>query len=542
MESVILVIFGGLAFAGLTTDATPVWLDLAGLGLVLCTAFAHLELERPDRHRAVIAEFRGDAAPYRRRLGRQLVALRRWLKPPLASEHKDRSDPAAQSEAAARRTARHPFGWTLLDFALRLAVAYPVLSLLVQWIADGEGRLGTTVLLPAWQSWTEPVAAICVLAAFIVQATLYIWLTKRRQDFFRRFAGVLSLVPLAVAFAFAVAVIGAVAGAVAVAVAFAFAVAGAFAVAVAGAFAGAFAVAGAVAGAFAFAVAFAGAVAGAFAVAVAGAFAVAFFVRRGRPVVGYLLLTIFSLGIVATTLVALGAERLTEETATLLLFIGLLPILNGLFDFLSYGVTRALLEAGYRLRGAWPVVLGVLDLCFALIVFTLLGATLVCAVAVVNALAGGPVFDLGPVFADLRAPVPEGVPWWSTVRGDYGWLYFMLFSTLIPTVLHAAFAAFSLYRWVPGVLRRPLVGAIERMDESPYIEFGAKVGLGLARGAALALPLAALWGLSQAILHVAPLAGATYLQLFESLALWLGQVEEIGPGYISEGWVTGVDV
>ena len=42
------------------------------------------------------------------------------------------------------------------------------------------------------------------------------------------------------------------------------------------------------------------------------------------------------------------------------------------------------------------------------------------------------LFDLGAFFADLRAN-----------PGHYWWLYFTLFSTLIPTVLHATVAIFG---------------------------------------------------------------------------------------------------
>lgn len=567
MEGIILA-FLAASLGGLFTELTPLWFDWPAVLLAVFTCFAHLELENDKSRRAVLRELNSARTPYHDWLGRWLVWARRKLTPPTVAEGRGLTVLAAPDRVAARRTAKSAFGWTLLDFALLLAVAYPVLFMIGQWLVPGgAGRLGAAIVLPPWEHWSEPAATIGVIASLLFLARLEKRLTARPRVFVLRFAAGRSWLPVLLALA----VVGAVAGAGgfafraasagagpdgtafvftstvaltltlplaftfagAFAAAYAFTLAFVFTYAVALVFAAAVAGAGAIAVGAAFGVAIAFTVAAAAAVA----FAVAIQIRNGHAATGYL--TLF--GLVAAANIALlslvDVPLLPDQVRGGLLFIGVLPAVNGLFDFLSYGLTLTLLRAGYRLRGAWPVALGALDLLAALAVFTALGAALVAVVAGMNRLSEGTVFDLAPVFADLRAPVPEGMRWWQTARGEYIWLYLMLFSTLVPTLLHAGFATFSLFRWVPDRLRLPLVSAIERRGDGPYTEFAAKAGLGLARLASFALPALAFYAIWRAILGAAPLAGATYLQLFEALAIWLGEVSELGPGYLPEVWI-----
>lgn len=238
----------------------------------------------------------------------------------------------------------------------------------------------------------------------------------------------------------------------------------------------------------------------------------------------------------------LSFERVSEQGRGIYLFLGLFPLLNGVFDFLSYGVTLGLWRAGLRRGGIAPWVLGFADIVAALILFTALGAALIFCVAAMNRLAGLDILPLEPIFADLRSKPAAGQPWLDSAQAKYLWLYAMLFSTLVPTLIHAGLSCLSLAQWAPAGLRRRYVGWIDRRDESPWAEIGVTVGLGLTWFLSFMLPVGAFCGLLWLVHVVAPLVGETYLQVFELLARWLGQIDSIGPGYIPQGWGSPVEV
>ena len=63
------------------------------------------------------------------------------------------------------------------------------------------------------------------------------------------------------------------------------------------------------------------------------------------------------------------------------MFLGVFPLINALFDFISYSITLTLVRWGLRLGGSWAVVVGVADLIMALFLFTALGSILILAIA-----------------------------------------------------------------------------------------------------------------------------------------------------------------
>ena len=214
---------------------------------------------------------------------------------------------------------------------------------------------------------------------------------------------------LAVAFAFAgaVAVALAVAGAVAVAFAGAFALAGAGAFAVALAGAGAYALAGAVALAGAGAFAFAGAVAGAVAV----------------------LLPALSSGWIGV---------FEADNISITIFLILLPLLNGLLDFTSWGISRSLGKRLTNNRDSYHALgLAFIDLICAVALLAGLVFILSLSIEALNKMAlnkvGDEVFSLSDQI-QLVKEEPFGGGLWITV---------MLLSTLIPTFLHFCIASMS---------------------------------------------------------------------------------------------------
>lgn len=67
------------------------------------------------------------------------------------------------------------------------------------------------------------------------------------------------------------------------------------------------------------------------------------------------------------TLLCLAASPMMASMTTwnvagpLLLFVGLLTLLNAPFDWASLGLTRALLRLGLERGGWWPLVYGLVD-------------------------------------------------------------------------------------------------------------------------------------------------------------------------------------
>ncbi|WP_428696394.1 hypothetical protein [Stappia sp.] len=343
----------------------------------------------------------------------------------------------------------------LYDKALLLAVAYPILLLVGQWVVTGaEGRIGNLAVLPEaafWPARAALVASLLILAAGKIGEILA---SASPKPGWSKASDWLFLVAFAVAFAFAFAFAGA--GAVAFAVAGAVVVAGA--VAVAFVFAGAVVVPGAFVGIFAVA----GAVAGAVAVAVA----VAFMDRRGRQAVARVFLTCTLLAALAAAALVLGWPVVREDYRSVFLFLAALPLLNGLFDLVSYALTLSLIRRG--LRSSLPLLWGLADLALACLLFLALGAVLVVAVHGLNLLAGVPFVDLSALFAGIHVE-----------PGAYVWLYLMLFSTVLPTALHGMVSLIGLQGLCPRPVRRWLARQVDAAPQSPLHAIAASLGLGL---------------------------------------------------------------
>lgn len=427
---------------------------------------------------------------YRRGLTTVLDWLARRLTPP---EWHDR----LEAEEGAPAQAARAWNWLAYDRMLLLAVAYPILLPLLFWLGAGSpATLGGVEVVPAPESGFDRG----LVGGGLLGMVLLLWFRERLAQAVHRhlvfpligsfsrgilrraaplglgldlvrgalfLAAVVSALALAGAslFAFAaagalaVALVGAVAGAGLVALALAGAIAGvslvalALALKLAGANALALADAGSVAVAFAgaVAVAVAGAGASAFAFAGAGALAVAMLLeRRWRPAT---VLGVFTalLGCALALATAFTPDR-PAEASVLLLFLVALPLINAVFDFLSLGLTRWCLRnaveerevrlLGLRLRGWWAF--NLIDVAGALLALAGLILAMLLAVAGLNALTPeNPLMDLGVLFAELR---DDGA--------DMRWLYVMVFSTLLPSVLHLGLFLLSLLVCYPGVRPR----------------------------------------------------------------------------------------
>jgi hypothetical protein len=143
----------------------------------------------------------------------------------------------------------------------------------------------------------------------------------------------------------------------------------------------------------------------------------------------------------------LGDMRNPVDTSVLLFF-ALLPLLNAPLDWLSLGVSRGLLGAiASGLHGglravAWAVA----DLVLSLVFFVLVSGVTVAGTALANRMAvlggGEPIVDLGTLLLGIR--LAPGSP-------EYWWIYAMLLTTVVPTLIHLIIAGIAGMLWLGHV-------------------------------------------------------------------------------------------
>jgi hypothetical protein len=126
--------------------------------------------------------------------------------------------------------------------------------------------------------------------------------------------------------------------------------------------------------------------------------------------------------------------------------LGLLTLVNAPFDWASLGLTRALLRRGLELGGWWPYALALVDAALAAAIISLLALTIVMAVQAFDALAihggGTPVLPLEPLFNGISA---------NPSAPEYWWLYALLLSTMLPSLVNLVIGGASLVRGLPAV-------------------------------------------------------------------------------------------
>jgi hypothetical protein len=129
------------------------------------------------------------------------------------------------------------------------------------------------------------------------------------------------------------------------------------------------------------------------------------------------------------------------------LVVGLLTLFNAPFDWASLGLTRALLRRGLELGGWWPYLLALADALAAAVIIALLAITTVIGVQMFDHLAehsGGVdalVLPLDKLFDGIAAQ-PSAPEYW--------WVFALLLSTMIPSLLNLMIGGASLLRRIPG--------------------------------------------------------------------------------------------
>ncbi len=143
-----------------------------------------------------------------------------------------------------------------------------------------------------------------------------------------------------------------------------------------------------------------------------------------------------------------GGSEIWPKSGALILFLVLLTVLNAPFDWAALGLTRALLRRGLEREGWWPYVYALLDAFAAAAVIALL--TVVCVVGVqafgdLAARAGGEnarIVSLDDLFRGIGT---------NPAAPEFWWVYAMLLSTMIPSLVNLTIGGASLLRGVPWI-------------------------------------------------------------------------------------------
>jgi hypothetical protein len=226
------------------------------------------------------------------------------------------------------------------------------------------------------------------------------------------------------------------------------------------------------------------------------------------------LLVILIAAMIFTCFAAAGS--LPPNGKTIMLFLGFLTLINAPFNWISLGLTRALLRRGLELGGWWPYGLALMDAGLAALIIAALALTMVVGVQAFDALAvhggGSPVLPLDPLLTGMAS---------HPTAPEYWWRYALLLSTMIPSLVNLVIGGTSLLRGLPGlpslVLRYiPERGGVLKWDRhwiaTVHIHT-AQVAAGAALGIAAQVFL--VWVI---IGHVMPFFGLELLDMARGVA------------------------
>lgn len=149
--------------------------------------------------------------------------------------------------------------------------------------------------------------------------------------------------------------------------------------------------------------------------------------------------------VISVSVTILWDARNSILTNYLFTFLAILPAFNALADFASIGLTRYLLRKGLDSL-TWRE--AILDLFGGIIIFMILGCTLITYFHVIRT-PDDPILSISGLFKDLKHP------------SEMWWLAIMLGSTLIPTLLHAAIGISTLCLQRPEWLRKWIIEKLQ---------------------------------------------------------------------------------
>lgn len=221
----------------------------------------------------------------------------------------------------------------------------------------------------------------------------------------------------------------------------------------------------------------------------------------------------------------LGARPLATF---ILVAFGLIPLINAPFDWLSLNTTRLYLS---RTASGGPAIRNALiDAVLAIVFLFGLSIALVAGLQALNivAIAGGgqePIIDLYPTIDALRNKPADPGLWW---------IYMMLASTLLPSLIHLFIAIMSVATFsLPRPIMRSHIAALESGFEG-HPQALARTALTMTireflSWGAFALALAAIIGVGFGLTNIVPWIGLAILWVAEWTAYWLNAPITPGP-------------
>ena len=216
-----------------------------------------------------------------------------------------------------------------------------------------------------------------------------------------------------------------------------------------------------------------------------------------------------------------------KSSIYLLIFLITIPLINALYDYLSLGLTRYLLQRSLDTQRnlVWFALIDFLAACLFLLTLSL---TIVAAFSGLNQIAashGAHPLDIGGILLRLRH-TPSDMSLW--------WIYAMIFSTFLPTFAHAAIAAGNMSITRISKKWRNLVIAglreLEAGSDGHHAKESGALYFALQRSWTVVMTLIGITLLGTIVYIFLPGIGHTILFLCESLAQAMG--EDVSPGNI----------
>ena len=467
----------------------------------------------------------------------------------------------------------NPFTVKSYEKCLYLAFMYPMLAYLLAWAMGAEGHVGgadlfgsSDIKLSLWQRWSligsivlfmaaslwfvlrwrgwKQWLALSALLLLVITNKYYLSMSKDNiaeyflifimipllsflllylgglltglliyRSFQTAHQGIYKLalifsVTLTLAFAtalnFTVVIVGAKASAASTAIAIAAAAIVAIAATVSNTFAGTI-IAGVIVGAIAI-----NANIGAIFIAGIAIVLLQAFQKWGERISACWFWLVYSILLIAFGTVSLAINANSNIMLLVLLWL-LLPLVNAPLDWLSLGATRGLLQAVRAgTHSGWRTLIWAgTDLLLAFTFLFLITAVLVGVTALGNAIAGKTLIDIGCIISKVQTDRSDP---------DHWWIYFMLLSTLIPTLFHFALAGGAATLWLPRKWRTQLADGLE---DDMHKTFGAWVYLTFTPVVGFILmPLGLLWSLWWLLNANGGKLGTLLLSWAEGLAKW----------------------
>ncbi|HHS94652.1 MAG TPA: hypothetical protein ENK63_04870 [Rhodobacterales bacterium] len=177
------------------------WLNGVLSLFILTVVLADIRL-RAERDRGEITSILTRArrhSPYRRIMRRLMARLRRAIRPQTVQDHPAPAKwwrnpdwyltPRVATRAQAAASARSPFSWRVLDFAVLVAFAYPIFLAALEWAVTSQSiGLGHTQFFPAEPRLWPRALLTMAIALFVVPRILGIMVPPSLKGAIKQFS------------------------------------------------------------------------------------------------------------------------------------------------------------------------------------------------------------------------------------------------------------------------------------------------------------------------------------------------------------------